>query len=321
MMLRFLLAFALFVVVLASQTPVIGILGVPTAEGCVTLKEYNNHLKPQLLRANVAPNVTSCFTSYYVKWIEGGGGRVVPIRYDYSQTELKSLFSQLNGLLFTGGGLDLALNTPYVQTANYLFNLAKNQSDYFPVWGTCMGFQLLNILAAQDTGVLDSGFDSEDISWALNLTSKAPSSRFFQGFPSNIVKILTTENVTMNFHHDAVTPATYSSTPSLNTFYDVLSTNLDRQGREFISTIEAKLYPIYGTQWHPERQQYEFNSEDVGLVHTYDSIQANQAAAEFFVNEAKKSPHSFADLDQLDKMLIYNYAPYYTGESNQVYVF
>jgi anthranilate/para-aminobenzoate synthase component II len=49
----------------------------------------------------------------------------------------------------------------------------------------------------------------------------------------------------------------FAATPSLNTFFNSLSTNKDRNGDEFISTIEAFDYPIYGSQWHPEKNPYE----------------------------------------------------------------
>ena len=38
----------------------------------------------------------------------------------------------------------------------------------------------------------------------------------------------------------------------------MLSTNVDRQNKAFVSFIEARNYPIYGTQFHPERPQFEW---------------------------------------------------------------
>ena len=33
----------------------------------------------------------------------------------------------------------------------------------------------------------------------------------------------------------------------------LLAVNADRQGREYVSAVEAFEYPIYGLQWHPEK--------------------------------------------------------------------
>lgn len=51
------------------------------------------------------------------------------------------------------------------QTASKLFDMVKAKNDKgtrLPLWGTCMGFQLLHILAADDERVLElNAFDSE----------------------------------------------------------------------------------------------------------------------------------------------------------------
>ena len=87
------------------------------------------------------------------------------------------------------------------------------------LWGTCMGFQLLHVLAARDLGVLTSNaFDSENIAWPLNIQNRAES-RMWTAAPDNVIDILTKQNSTLNLHHDGVTPETYTVTPALtNTF-------------------------------------------------------------------------------------------------------
>lgn len=46
----------------------------------------------------------SYFPASYVKWLESGGARVVPIPYDSAPADLSALLKQINGALFTGGG-------------------------------------------------------------------------------------------------------------------------------------------------------------------------------------------------------------------------
>ena len=41
----------------------------------------------------------------------------------------------------------------------------------------------------------------------------------------------------------------------LRRFYNILGTSIDDKGKEYVAAIEAKYYPIYGVQWHPERQR------------------------------------------------------------------
>ena len=50
----------------------------------------------------------------------------------------------------------------------------------------------------------------------------------------------------------------------------------------FVST--AKDYPIYGSQWHPEKPQFLWHS-DSDINHDPSTIRASQFLADFFVNE------------------------------------
>jgi Peptidase C26 len=44
----------------------------------------------------------SYIAASYVKWVEQSGARVMPIPFDLSDVELKSMFSKINGVLFPG---------------------------------------------------------------------------------------------------------------------------------------------------------------------------------------------------------------------------
>lgn len=89
-----------------------------------------------------------------------------------------------------------------------------------------------------------------------------------------VLRILTTENVTANEHHDGIAPATYDHNAALNSTFRILSTNRDRNGKEFISTIEGISVSMYATQWHPERAQFDWD-EHVGFSHTSSAVVAN----------------------------------------------
>ena len=69
----------------------------------------------------------------------------------------------------------------------------------------------------------------------------------------DVVSILASEPVTFNAHQAGIATDKFLKTDSLNKFYRLISNNHDRVGWEFVSTMEAFDYPIYGTQWHPEK--------------------------------------------------------------------
>lgn len=157
----------------------------------------------------------------------------------------------------------------------------------------------------------------------------------------------------------------------LKKFYKVLSTNSDGT-LEFVSTIEgscavihrccwlgaaliklctAYSYPIYGTQWHPEKNPFEFSK--AYIPHSPSAVRTSFYSAEFFVNEgrkkkpplvaaqrappppdlrvtlicvlaARKNKHHFQSEAEERKALIYSYSPVYTAPNStflQIYYF
>jgi len=75
---------------------------------------------------------------------------------------------------------------------------------------------------------------------------------------------------------------------NLNHDWRFMTTNEDSYGLEYISTLEHKEYPLYGLQFHPEKNIYEWR-EDKVHNHSADGIRVSQYFANFFVNEGKKN--------------------------------
>lgn len=266
----------------------------------------------------------------YVKNLESAGARVVPINYYADEAELDMLFASLNGFFFVGGG------AAYPPSAQYLFDKtvqANDAGDFAPLWGTCMGFQWL-LLAATNNGIkLDPSdgtqMDAYNLSIPLDFASAAVvgESKLFGAAPADVMQILASQNVTMNNHHYGIYPQHFVQTPALASFYSVLSTNKDRAGTAFVSTIEAFRYPIFGSQWHPEKNPFEWGMTPEGMPneainHSPDAIRVAQYASNFFVQQARRSSHSFSSAAQEQAALIQNYAAVpTTGDFQQTYFF
>ena len=85
----------------------------------------------------------------------------------------------------------------------------------------------------------------------------------------------------------------------------------------------GKHYPFYGVQWHPEKVTHEC-IPGLNVPRSSEAIELSSHMGTFFVNEAKKSHHSFPSKEVKAKYLINNYAPVYTGELGRIeysYVF
>ncbi|XP_033748712.1 gamma-glutamyl hydrolase-like [Pecten maximus] len=250
--------------------------------------------------------------STYVKWLESGGARVVPIRVKESDQYYETLFKRINGVVFPGGGINI-VTSYFAKAAKLLYNMAlkaNDDGDYFPLWGTCQGFQQLTVLT--------SGQDLLSYLHAhrmlpINLTSDFSQSRLFADLPADILTSLTLYNVTANHHNWGLSPKNFSQNQALRSFYRVLSTNVADNGKDFISTFEAIKYPFYGVQWHPEKVPYDWDLGDA-LTHTKRGVKVTQYFADFFVEECRKSSHHFPDIDTELSTLINNYHPHFSKD-------
>jgi len=85
--------------------------------------------------------------------------------------------------------------------------------------------------------------------------------------------------------------------PSVSLLQNITSSGLDRdwrvtavskdtEGLEFVSSFEHRLYPIYGVQFHPEKNAYEWKVTNK-IPHTVSAVSAGQYFANFFINEGK----------------------------------
>ena len=54
----------------------------------------------------------------------------------------------------------------------------------------------------------------------------------------------------------------------MDKFWKVLSINNDEEGLEFISTMEAIDYPFFGTQFHPEKNAFEWTAKYPNIPHS-----------------------------------------------------
>ncbi len=285
--------------------------------------------------SSIDPEVKAELSAYnymipasYVHWVGQAGGRVLPILLDQPDAYYEEAFAMTNGILFPGGNQGIDPSDIYTEEGELLWNLAKGSNDagdYYPIWGTCLGFEELSVLETGNGAVISDNVVATNLPLPLQLTSTAAQSRLFQSFPEALVTALATEALAFNSHEHGLLVSEYDSNSALNGFFDMLSFNDAPAGEAFVSTMEARNYPFYGTQWHPEKNNFEWsqNSSYSNIPHSPNAVLASEATARFFVSEARKSDHVFPE-DQRDE-LIYSGHLVYTGKGDwtyeQVYVF
>lgn len=282
-------------------------------------------------------NASTYVASSYVKFIEMGGARVVPIRIDQSFENLDFLFSRINGILFTGGDANFwvnetdpvpTLSSDYGEKACYLYNKVKQTNDagnYFPLWGTCLGFEIIQVCEQNNYETLGHYNGSPPYVQSHDFTQDAERSYLFNSISPKygrmIRRVMAEKKTSLLSHTQGVSPTTYQGENNLTATFNVLSTMLDKSGNRFVGIIEAKKYPIFATQFHPEKNIYEWDP-NVPQPHDHWSIQVSTYFASFLVTESRRNTNSFASEEELAPYLIYNWWPLFTnGYFTQTYEF
>ena len=257
----------------------------------------------------------SYIATSYIKFIESAGARAVPIPYDLPKEQLKYLFESINGLIFPGGSAlltngDFQSNelsfSNMTLAGQYLIELAleaNKNGDYFPVWGTCLGYELLMMAISNDINILDRLNSSNHV---LTIKFVSNETRIFENLEP-ILKNYSENTPSLYFnHHFGITPEHFISNPILNEIFVITSISKTENGTTFVSSVEAKELPFYGIQFHPEKSPFEWRKE-IFASHSLEAIEISQHIADFFVDEARKNFHNFKTEKEADQYTIYNY--------------
>jgi len=292
--------------------PVIGILSLPY-DGKDDHSEKTEYIDP-----------------YYSQYLNAAGAAVVPISFKLTEPELRTLMGKLNGVFFTGGSVDFVYYdeetkkyelTPYAKAGKMIFDIAKEMKKndiHFPLWGTCLGFQLLAYLAAEDPHIPKEGCDCKDYGAPLYFTEDGHEQKgMFKGFSKEQMKDFTEQSLTYGNHGYYIDYLDFLNFTSLNNFFKVLAHSPDK-GNTFVhvAAMEGKDYPFFGVQFHPELKQYN----EVNRTTSLESIGLTHELANFFVNEARKCPHKMTRSEKI-KRSIWNTPIYQPEEGKFLYLF
>ncbi|XP_063587250.1 gamma-glutamyl hydrolase-like [Penaeus indicus] len=258
-------------------------------------------------------NYTSYIAASYVKFFEGAGARVVPILINQDDDYYRKMISSINGLVFPGGSASITQRSGYGRAGRLLYDLLLDSAangTILPLFATCLGFEMLMYLHANNTNPLTS-CKAQNRSDPLFLQTGWELSELLGEAPENILQTLTTTNATSNFHKYCVTPQSFRDL-GLDEDFLMLSTSHDSDGIEYVSTVEHRELPLFGFQWHPEKNLYEWGY--ASIPHTRDAIEAAQFTANVFVDKARQNNQSFGSKEKEASMLIYNYSPTYIAQ-------
>ncbi|KRT81317.1 Peptidase, partial [Oryctes borbonicus] len=181
---------------LATDVPIIGILSQET---------YSvNHLFPGI-------NYQSFIAASYVKHLESAGARVVPIMIGRNKDYYRELINNTNGILFPGGATFFNQSDGYADAGQIIYDIAlelNQNGDYYPIWGTCLGMELMVHVALGGKEVR-SHCSATKVSMPLEFRQDFRSSKLFSNAPEDTVRDLSNLNITYNSHNYCLTEETF----------------------------------------------------------------------------------------------------------------
>ncbi|GER29151.1 gamma-glutamyl hydrolase [Striga asiatica] len=229
-------------------------------------------------RLSKSPNA-SYIAASYVKFVESAGGRVIPLIYNEPQNILEHKLSLVNGVIITGGGETTGL---YYEAVDFIFKIVMTKNDdvdHFPLLAICLGFELLTMIVGEDRNILEP-FDAANHTSTLHFIDGIDLKKtLFQRFPRPLLNKLRKECLVMQSHHYGISPNKFQKSVKLRNFFKILTTSTDRQGKEYVSTIQARKYPVTAVQWHPEKNAFEWGLSMI--PHSEDAVEVTQLVANF----------------------------------------
>eukprot|EP00794_Sanderia_malayensis_P000529 gene529-1182_t len=268
---------------------------------------------------------SSYIAASFVRFVEGAGARAVPIPENLSKKQVEKILKGVNAVIIPGGDVE-ALDVGYDRITKQILDYSiqqKKKGIIWPVLGINRGAERLALLVAKKEVTV--AVSAMNLSMPLHLTAEANKSRLLKYAAKGIMRTLKQQPIAFNVHSKAISKMIFTNVSEATDFFRIISTNKDRNGTVFISTFEAKHYPIYCFQWQPEKILYVWNPV-LAIDHSPDSIRVAQYIANFFIVEARKNSHRFATREQEEAKVIYPYKPLYIGNITespyeQIYTF
>jgi len=185
---------------------------------------------------------------------------IQPIIIPYDTKRPEWYFERVDGIVLPGGGAkaNIKLFSTIWTFIEHSINLWKNKGRHFPIWGTCLGFEIILMLLG---GIYPlKKYDAKNSKFPLKWTKATKESRMWSGpqMTADYLKYISTNPSALNNHSWGISPQMFRGNKYLSKLFIVTSTSLDDQGAEFVESFEGRDgLPIYGVQWHPERQPDE----------------------------------------------------------------
>jgi gamma-glutamyl hydrolase len=194
----------------------------------------------------------------YVSWVEMSGANAVLI--PYNTDSIATYLSMVHGVVWVGGAIEnhnthsIDQYKTLMRVFSDIFEHAVRENDrgnYFPLWGTCLGFDLLAMMGEH----MKDGFFNRiqhANKFRLGPLTFTGKSKLRSGVPVALQKKIAVTPVVHHIHEYGF-ELNHAHTKKIQKYLKVVSIDYADNGVEFMNMFEYRNYPFYGCQWHPEQ--------------------------------------------------------------------
>lgn len=230
-------------------------------------KSVGPHVRMGILSVPTAPYKKykkSCGDSYIsgvqLRWMEREGIEMVIIPYDTNN--LISYLDSVQGIYLSPGGTWPGIDEEYYHVVKKVIEYGRRENDrgrYYPILGICLGFQQM-MIESEGSDKIQTLLRTVDMyghfTSGIALTDYGHHSRILSSYSPNERKMMEFKEIARHNNHLGIIPEVFYKHKSMSDKYEIVALATDRNGRPMIDIIEAKNYPFYGFQFHPEASPF-----------------------------------------------------------------
>lgn len=132
-----------------------------------------------------------------------------------------------------------------------------------------MGYELIVLAITNDVNAL-SRLDSNNHVLNTKLENYKESA-IYQSLSGTVLSALQFREALYYNHRYGLSLDRFANSHALTQFFKLTSSSVDNSGTPFVATLEGKEVPIYVSQFHPEKNQFEW-LESVHANHSPDAM-------------------------------------------------
>ena len=262
----------------------------------IPIMEQNSNSNNAFIESRVENN--------YVRWLQASGADLVVVHPWSSYEEIDYLLSKVNGVLFQGNPDDIDIESSYYKIIKYIYLKAIEIND--------SGHKMPILSIGDDAALLLSIIAEDNISIVtilrktitqpsnINLYVSVEKTIIFKEFEQSDSKFLEERNVLPNNLNRYVTVKNFISDFHLGEQFNIIASSKSEEGKEYISVIEGKKYPIIMISFHPEYVAFEQNSKLI-VPENLQAIYTSRFIGNSFVFYGRKNVPNVFTVEEKEK--------------------